>query len=274
MSVNKIKVVKSITNKQLDIPIELKWDFQGQEDSIDKWQEETVEKIIGKPKDFELARFQNKVYPNGYETQVIYNFNFYSGFTNLSDTANESKWGVSYTPQEFTNNEIYYTVNSFKNSFFKLDFYDTNDGQTQTNYFSVILPANQSSDLEALISDYLPPVKISYPSYTLDFINQKEGYFFYWLKSRDFLNIDTFYMSAKFFNGKTGQFISMTNTCQGNPILSSNRYKFDSSKYFYYKVKLNYSDFTYQIFNYTTGADVRVGSSSAPINWFQYTNPI
>jgi peptidyl-tRNA hydrolase len=78
MSVNKIKVVRSLTDKQLDIPIELKWDFYGQEDSIDKWQEETVEKIIGKPKDFELSRFQNKVYSNGYETQVIYNFNFYS----------------------------------------------------------------------------------------------------------------------------------------------------------------------------------------------------
>ena len=105
MSVNKIKIIRSLINKQLDIPIEIKWDFYGQEDSIDKWQEQTIEEIIGKPKDFELARFQNKIYPNGYETQVIYNFNFYSGSTSQTNTASESKWGLSYNPQGFTNDE-------------------------------------------------------------------------------------------------------------------------------------------------------------------------
>jgi hypothetical protein len=273
MNVNKIKILSTDIDKQINIPIELKWDLYGREDSIDTWQAKVIEDVIGQPKDFELARFYNKAYPNSSETNVIYNFNFYSGFSNMFDTAPETKWGLSYNPLGFTNNEIYYTVNSFTKSFFKLDFYDSNDKTNQRVYFTIILPANQSADFQAVISEYIPPVNISYPKYVLDFINQKEGYFMYWLNSRDFYDLDTFYMSCKFFNGKTGQFISMTNKCQGSNILSSNRFNFDSKKYFYYKVKLNYNDFTYQIFDYTSGTDVRVGNTQNPINWFEYLNP-
>lgn len=273
MSVNKIKILSSTVDKQLNIPIEIKWDYYGQEDSIDIWEEDVLEKVVGTPKDFELARFYNKEYPNSIETNVIYNFNFYSGAPESYETANQTKWGTTYNAQGFQNKEIYYLRPGFSKSFFKLDFYDTNDTATQKNYFTIILPANQSQDFDAFISEYLPPVKISYPKYILDFINQKEGYFLYWLSSREYIDIDTFYMSAKFFNGATGQFIKMMNKCQGSSLLSNNRFQFDPKKYFYYKVKLNYSNFTYEIFDYTSGSDVRVGNQSSPINWFQYLNP-
>jgi hypothetical protein len=80
-------------------------------------------------------------------------------------------------------------------------------------------------------------------------------------------------MSAKFFNGNTGNFIKMINRSQGSPELSGNKFGFDSEKYFYYKVKLDYSDYTYQIFDYTTGSDLRVGDGNNPINWYEYVNP-
>lgn len=274
MSVNKFKIVKTSTDKYIDIPVEIKWDFYGRGDSIDEIQEDIIEKVVGKPKDFELARFENKQYPNTYETSVNYNFYFYNGIPANINVANSNSWELSYNSEGFSDKDIYYTTKPFQKSFFKLDFYDTKDGKTQKNYFTVILFANQSLDELKSISIYLPDVNVSVPKYKLDFVGaQKEGYFFYWLKSREFLNIDTFYMSAKFFNGSTGGFVKMINRSQLSPELSGNKFGFDGEKYFYYKVKLDYSDYTYQIFDYVTGSDLRVGNTNNPINWYEYVNP-
>ena len=161
----------------------------------------------------------------------------------------------------------------FLKSFFKLDFYDTNETRTQRVYFSIILPANQSKDAQFSISPYLPLVNVSIPIYNLDYVNQKEGYFIYWLKSREFYDIDTFYMRAKFFNGSTGQFITLLSRSQGSPQLTSAKYNFDSTKYLYYKFTLNYTDFTYQIFDISGPSQVRVGSITNPIKFYEYINP-
>ena len=173
MSVSKYKILRKSLDRQIDIPIEIKWDLYGQEDSLNVFQEETVTKAIGTPKDFELARFQNKLYFNSYDTSVNHNFYFYTGLTEDINNSTINSWGLTYNSQGFTSEEIYYTTKPFLKSFFKLDFYDTNQSKTQKNYFTIILPANQSSDIIQSISDFLPDVKISVPIYNLDFINQK-----------------------------------------------------------------------------------------------------
>jgi hypothetical protein len=75
-------------------------------------------------------------------------------------------------------------------------------------------------------------------------------------------------MTAKFFDGSTGQFIKMMNTQQN---LLPNMYDFPPESYFYYKVDLDYLTQTYQVFNYPTGN--RAGTVSNPIKWYEYTNP-
>jgi len=74
-------------------------------------------------------------------------------------------------------------------------------------------------------------------------------------------------MSAKFFNGRTGSYVVMTNTQQNN--ILPNQFNFDPAEYLYYEVKLDYNDFTYVI-NDNNGN--RVGTTT-PINWFEYINP-
>lgn len=273
MNVSKYKFLRSNLDKQIDIPIEIKWDLYGQEDELEKFEEDVVETAIGKPKDFELARFQNKQYNNSYDTSVNYEFNFYTGLTSDINTSIQTDWGLTYNSQGFTNEEIYYTSKPFLKSFFKLDFYDTNETTTQRVYFSIVLPANQSKDTQVSISPYLPLVNVSIPIYNLDYVNQKEGYFIYWLKSKDFYDIDTFYMRAKFFNGSTGQFITLMNKSQSSPQLVSSKYTFDSSKYLYYKFVLDYSNYTYQIFDVSGPTEIRVGSLSNPIKFYEYINP-
>ena len=149
-----------------------------------------------------------------------------------------------------------------------MDFYDTKDSATQKNYLTVILPVQQGKLQNGLtLSPSLPTVNIKKPEFVLDFIGDKEGFFIYWVRSRDFINIDTFYMRAKFFNGKTGSYAIMTNTQQTSMLPT--QYNFDPAVYFYYEVNLDYSDFTYVVKDNNGN---RVGTTT-PINWYEYINP-
>ena len=111
-------------------------------------------------------------------------------------------------------------------------------------------------------------VNIKKPEMVLDFVGDKEGFFIYWLKSRDFLNIDTFYMTAKFYNAKKSGFTKMMNKPQSDII--GNKYYFEGIWNFYYKVVLDYTNQTYKIYDTKTGN--RVGTN-LPIKWFEYVNP-
>jgi hypothetical protein len=157
-----------------------------------------------------------------------------------------------------------------------LDFYDTPDEKQQTNYLTIILPTQQGLMMETQMQRTL--VNIRKPQFVLDYVGDKEGFFVYWLKKRNFLNINTFYMTAKFFNAKTGQFtkmmtgrgtssVDLTNGPQFN--LRGNKFAFDNTQFFYYTVRLDYETQTYQVFN-TSGQ--RVGTN-IPIKWYEYVNP-
>ena len=77
-------------------------------------------------------------------------------------------------------------------------------------------------------------------------------------------------MTAKFFDAKIGAFIKMMNAPQ-HTLVGINKFNFPPDQFFYYKVILNYSDFTYRVYDVVTG--VEVGNSLNPINWFEYLNP-
>ena len=112
------------------------------------------------------------------------------------------------------------------------------------------------------------PVTIKKPKFTLDYIGDKEGFFIYWLKKRDFLNINTFYMTAKFFDANTGKFIKMMKTKQSD---LGGGTSFPPDEYFYYKVDLDYVTQTFKVYDYPTGN--RVGGLTNPIKWYEYVNP-
>lgn len=109
--------------------------------------------------------------------------------------------------------------------------------------------------------------QIKIPNMYLDYIGDKQGYFLYWLKNPDKIKPETLYMSAKFFNGKTGEFIRMTNLPQS---AIPNKFNFDKSQYFYYRVNLDYEKYTYEVYDINSG--LRAGTEN-PINWYEYVNP-
>ena len=247
-----------VGTKSVELPFEMKWDFIGQDDSIDIWEKDAIKEAIGVAKDFDILRFSHKPYGTDEQTKINYKFYFY----NTSSTV----WENNYESAGFTIEENYYISNSFEKSFFKLDFYDTSDTTTQSIQFTVILPIQTGEENLVSISPYLPDVLIERPEFILDYVKNREGFFWYWMRDKKFLNLDTFYMSAKFFDAKEGVFVRLMNTVQSalpNPTL------FDASKYFYYRVFLDYTDYTYQIFDIN---DNRIGTGSE-INWYEYIDP-
>ena len=274
MSVNKIQLRRdAFTDKQLTIPVELKWDYLGLDMAIDEYEGEVITQVIGVGRDFEVTRFDHAPATGATDsTEVNYEFYFYSGGS--LDTL--SNWRLDYRSEGFTTQEIYYYTNNYTNSFFKLDFYDTFDEKRQNNYITIILPTQQGLKMDAMMQR--TPVTIKKPKFVLNYVGDKEGFFIYWLKKRNFLDIKTFYMTAKFYNAKTGQFTKMMTGKTTDPLdltngpqalISGDKYSFDSTQYFYYRVELDYVNHTYQVFN---TKDQRVGTT-IPIKWFEYVNP-
>ena len=270
---NKFYFTIPTSDKYINLPIELTWDFLNKTDSIELYEDDVLGEIIGLPKDFEVGRFSHNEYSPNQKTSIRYEFYFWNpnSSQSISVTTNPNDWISSYVTEGFLTTEVYYFSNSFTNSFFKLDFYDTNDVKSQKNYFTVIIPVQQGETMSANISQPTPPVQIKKPIFNLDFIGDKEGFYYYWLLDKEYLNLETFYMSAKFFDAKQGVFVKMMTTPQAN--LPSSRFTFEGSIYFFYQVRLNYSNYTYQIYEYPYDNVNRVGITNKPIKWYEYVNP-
>jgi hypothetical protein len=238
------------------------FDFLGRNDSFEKYENQIIKEIIGEAEDFEVERFShNDFLPQTNKTNLNHSFFFYQTAT--------TQYEITYR-NDFSINEIYRFANSFNNSFFKLDFYNSPSSNEQINYLTQIIPVQQGMLEDTKILNINPPqdVKIRTPKFSLDFVGDKEGFFIYWLKKRNFINVDTFYVSAKFFNGKTGKFYRFTN----NQVSTTN---FNQTDYFYYKYVLDYTTKTYKVFGHGSNNDVRRGyEGGQPIIWYEYLNPI
>lgn len=259
MDANKIRVLFDNQSKDIVLPLEQVWDFAGQQQAIEQYEVDVVEKVLNKNEDYEVTRFDHAVYDT---TKTSLNYEFY--FNQGNSTT--SSWISSYLAK-FTTNQIYYFEKPFTKSFWKLDFYDSPTTRTQKAYITTILPVQQGL-LQSAVLNNTTPVIIKKPTYSLDYIGDKEGFFLYWLKKRNFLNINTFYMTAKFFNGDTGVFTKMMRVKQSDLGIPT---EFPPEEYFYYKVDLDYVLQTFQVNEYPNGN--RAGTISNPIKWYEYVNP-
>ena len=261
MSVSKQILFSGFTNNRINIPINLDWEYLDVDSEIKEYENSILNELITTDKDFEVNRFFHADYDN--KSEINYEFYFYEG-ASLSNTSN---WKIDYRAQGFTTQEVYYYANSFRNSFFKLDLYDSPIESEQENYITIILPTQQGLRMATKMQN--TDVQIRKPQFLLDYVGDKEGFFIYWLKKRNFLDISTFYMTAKFFDGKTGQFVRMMNRPQST--IQGNKFVFSSSDYFYYRVDMDYLTHSYKVYDIINPND-RVGGT-VPIKWYEYINP-
>lgn len=263
-----------------NIPVEISFDMAGRNDGIVEFEKNVLQDLINGIDDFETTRFANKSYlqtPD--KTDINYDFYFLDSTVQVT-AATSSNWSVDYANATFTDPELYYFANSFKGSFFKLDFYDTKTNENQKAYFSVILPTQQGQTRVGFLGplNNQTQVNVKKPKFKLDYTGaDKEGFFIYWLKERDFINISEFYMTAKFFNAKTGQFVRFMNEPQST-FSAGNKFNFNKSQYFYYKVELDFTNYEYQVYKEIPQQNqaptlLRVGDTTNVIKWYEYGNP-
>jgi len=270
---NLYKFVLDGAQKYINIPVEMKWDFGGRQDDIDKFEETVLKDLLGTKDSYEISRYSHKEYGNNLQTSITYDFYFYNSPTPVSATTivNSNFWQNTYLfnsaiPSGFSSTELYYYRKVFTKSFFKIDFYDTPNSTTQKLYFTLILPTQQGATESVSISPLLPNVDVKKPSIKLDFVGDKEGYFIYWLRTPEVLPNDTFYMSAKFFDARFGVFVRMMTEPQSS---LPNKFTFDTERYYFYKVKIDFDTKKYEVFDYQ---NLRIGAGT-PINWYEYINP-
>ena len=70
-------------NQSIDLPLEIKWDFEGRTDSIEIYERQVLEEVIGLPTDYEILRFSHKEDILNGRTDINYEFNFYNANINF-----------------------------------------------------------------------------------------------------------------------------------------------------------------------------------------------
>lgn len=277
MNANNFRFRLDINNPslELELPLTAAWDLNGVNDSIDIYEEEVIRQVINPIDDFETTRYSHKSWIDSIDgipkTSTKYEFYFYSANTDSTITGETTcnNWVTDYRANGISTVDVLFQKNVFKSSFFKLDFYDTKNANNQQIYLTIILPTRQG---ELMSVPYGPNfVEIKKPVFNLDFIGDKEGYFIYWLKKREFVDINTLYMTAKFYDANIGQFKRLMTQCQGT---MAEKFNFNNEDYFYYGVNLDYTGFTYDVFlTNKLVTNLRVGTDAEPIRWYEYVNP-
>ena len=157
--------------KNINIPINVKFEVVDYSDDIDNFIEREKKKSINPAIDGEKVKYISENY-----NTVTINFRFYNKSSGIYDTPSYITAG--FVPQDIG------VKNNFKKSFFRLYFYDSNDNKKQNLLLTEDISANGST----------------IPSFNLDKI--------YWLMSGNPItgtgNKKT-YMEARFFNAKTGR---------------------------------------------------------------------
>ena len=176
----------------------------GWTEEAEKMDNEILDSILNLSQNYETVRYIHEPYNSAvsgiYQTDIWYYFYFYNSVSDSSITAttNSNDWLLDYTANGLTTKEIYYYNNVFSKSYFKLDFYSNKISSSQQILLTIIIPTQQGKTMDATIG--LNNVKIKIPSYELNYVGDKEGYYVYWLKDKQYLDVNTLYMTAKFYD--------------------------------------------------------------------------
>jgi len=261
MIVNRYKIQQTNTDYSLTIPIEIDNTYLGLDMGVDTVEKQIIDEITSDIKNYEIARFSHESSVlDPLDDSLNINFNFYMGGT---------IWEPTYLTI-FSGVQIYYNTTAFNNSFFKIDFYDSNQAKKQKIIFTTVIPSQQGieTDYQLFPTWYANGgvVKLKTPQMVMTPITEREGYYLYFLEDPKTIGITEFYVSIKFFNGTAGDFIRMMTEI---PSTFTNN-SFNPDNYKYLKLILNYNNFTYR---YEKLDGTIVGTYNSPINVYEYVNP-
>ena len=288
MSVNRIQIKAKVGDKNVTIPLGQSFDEVGREDLIKTLELVEQQDAINIIRDYETTKYfyGNDGQPPD-EYNIFYEFNFLTGDTYTTD----------FNPQEFKDYEMYRLKKSFTKSFFKFDFYDSPLQEDQNIMFTMTMPlTNCKKEKNVLVKKLEDALEfwsqksqgINYPVYDIYWPKvqlgpskgNNEGYYIQWYKNRDLYSGDTFYMSCKFYNAKTGDVVRMLNKPSWNlsPVIDNP----EASEWYYYWVKLSINNngtpkYVYTVHEFDGLIGGEKGMTDTPpsnqIRFYEYKTP-
>jgi hypothetical protein len=259
---------KIILNQDLNFRTDLGW-----EDSAKELESQTLRKIINPIENYETVRYIHKPYNTTLgsltfpQTDIWFYFYFLSGSTYVQD----------YEPTGLSANENALMEKKITNSFFRLEFF-----KTPSKIVNNVEVADQPSRLNrrmVFAKNLSLPLGEKYFYTTLnDYIykpafmgsnyRNKENMYFFWFQDETALNEtsltgNTFWMTAKFYNAEDGSIGDFVKSDIGTS-------EVNESNDMYYKVVIDKSDYSYQVFRYNNNTQgTRIGESNDPIKFYQ-----
>jgi len=244
MAVNRLNIKASTADKSVTISIGQTFDEVGNEQLVRTWEEVELQDNINVIQDYETTRY---AYANNISANTIsYAFEFWDNTT--------SSYVDNFNVLGFLNKDLAKPKKAFTRSFMKFDFYDSPLRKEQKIMFTNILPLNNCMKVLTTVDQLEDPIEyfsqlaadpLGIPKYGVyvpicvlgPLHGRSENYYIQWLKDRELTEINTFYMSCKFYNAKTGK---VTNMINESPTQSqiTNGEVLSYPEWFYYQVKL------------------------------------
>lgn len=260
-----MKIIKTNTDKTLLLNNEQ--DFKtdaGWQENLVQLEEESLKKIINPAENYETVRYIHKPYVSvsGVNQSDIW---FYFYFVTGGTYTNGCEYSlVGITPQENAK-----MLKQSTESFFRLEFYKTpNDEDPDRINRRLVFSKNLSLPLGekffyTTLKDY-----IHVPVFMGSNYRNKENMYLFWFQDDTAFNEttltgNTFWMTAKFFNAKDGSITDFTVTG-----LTSSQ-EVVETRDMYYKVTIDRSDYSYEVYRYDGTTGTRVGESNDPIKFYE-----
>jgi hypothetical protein len=241
----------------------------GWEEGMDIFEDEVLSTIINPIDNYETIRYIHEPYNaviNGTtvnQCDIWFKFFFIDANTSYNNGLDYSLIGIS--PKDNAN-----MIKTSTESYFRLEFFKTpnNEPPTRMNRKLVF-----SKNLQLPIGEkfYYNTLRqnIHVPVFMGSNYRNKENMYLFWFQddtvlSDSTLSGDTFFMTANFLNANDGSIIDFTNS----RLLTTT--EISESADLYYKVVINKSGYTYNVYNYDGTQNERVGNGlSNSINFYE-----
>lgn len=269
-----MKILKNTDN--IDLILDLNSEFNidlGKEESLEMFEKETIRDLINPIENYETARFAHKPYsgltasPNDLQCDIWFYFSFYKD--TLSITPHFG--GIDYSLAGITERENVKMLKQTTKSFFRLEFYKVADGESPDRTNRKLAFAKNLSIPSGEKILYEPFNGLIYvPIFCGSNFKNKENMFLFWFQDENVLagsvlTGGTFYMTARFFNEKDGTILNFGNKSKA---IDDN---INENNDLYYKVIFDRTNYTYEVFTYSTEKIIpqKVGTADNPIMFYE-----
>jgi hypothetical protein len=239
----------------------------GWSESFTDYENDLLDIVINDLENYETVRYIHKEY-SGITTNTsdkindiwIY-FYFISGSTYVQ---NYEAIGLSKTENSKLTKQL-------TSSFFRLEFFKTpnDESPNRTNRKlvfakNIVIPSGEKYFLTSNnFNDY-----IYVPVFIGSNYKNKENMYFFWFQddtpyNETQLTGNTFYMTAKFFNGDDGSVIDFVNNC------FSTSHQIVESDDMYYKVIVDMNEYSYIVYEFDGTIGDRCGVRNNPIKFYE-----